>query len=335
MKDGGECGRSESDGHWRGATLPLRALLIVLAATILGACPSDEPVTPDGFRVSVLTSSPRPNNLDRSAVAGLHRIERELQANVYRVHNAEPERRREMIRTQGDLGTDLVFCIGNAFEPVLFSEAASYPESIFVLLPGDARASNVASIGFHLKGAGYIAGVVAANIGQGGPIGVIHGSGPDWLDDLEDGYAAGFRTVKRGTELLEANGPEAPGELAQRGVKVALYTAQSADPSVLTAAKDAGVLLVAADPRALRQASETVFSAVAVDLPEAMVRVARESQEGSIQGRVYLYDLGSGVVQLRMNSLFDRLADEATKDSYLNALDEVTAGIVEIESLGM
>lgn len=313
----------------------VRALIVVASVALLADCRSEPKIEEDFFEVAILTASPRLDTLDRSAVVGLHRIERELQAVARRGHDAEPGQRRELIRDHGEGDADLVFCIGAGFEPVLFSEAASYPGTDFVLVPGDAQGPNVASIAFHVGGAGYIAGVVAAEMAEDNLVGVIQGAGPEWFDDLEDGFVAGFTSIRRNAEVVRGEGPIAAEELAAAGVRVALYSAEVADPAVLEGAKKAGLLLVAADPKALRQEKETVFSAVAVDLPEAMVRVAQEARDGLFEGRVYLFDYGSGVVQLRMSELFDRLASDQAKDAYLTALSEVTAGIVEVESLGM
>ena len=89
------------------------------------------------------------------------------------------------------------------------------------------------------------------------------------------------------------------------------------------------------DPDALAEDPDVVLAAIAVDIPEAMVRVARELVEGTAHRPVYAFDLGSGVVSLRLGPLLAQTPDPSLHEVLEKARAEVTAGIVELESWGM
>jgi hypothetical protein len=92
---------------------------------------------------------------------------------------------------------------------------------------------------------------------------------------------------------------------------------------------------VASDPDSMNVEPEVVIAAVEIDLPEAMLRIAREVRDGTFSGRVFSFDLGSGVLDVALNPDLgeDRLA--VATDALEDARAEVTAGLVEFDGLGL
>jgi hypothetical protein len=132
-----------------------------------------------------------------------------------------------------------------------------------------------------------------------------------------------------------AEGPDGVWRLKSAGIGVALYASDRSDPAVLAAAYNAGILLVVSDPDSMKVEPEVVIAAVEVDLPEAMVRIAREVRDGTFSGRAFSFDLGSGVLDVALNPDLreDRLA--VATDALEDARAEVTAGLVEFDGLGL
>jgi basic membrane lipoprotein Med (substrate-binding protein (PBP1-ABC) superfamily) len=228
----------------------------------------------------------------------------------------------------------LVFCVGPGFERELHSEAPAFPGTRFVLLPGRIHAANVAAIDFMPEGAAYVAGVVAANLREAKAVGVLRGSGGEWLEQLEEGFVLGFQSARPLAELVAVASPEGPWELAAGGAGVALYATDRPEPRVLAMAHDAGLLLVTTEESLLDAEPDLVAATLRVDVAEAMVRVAREALDGSFSGSVYSFDLGSGVLDVELNvSVADANMPEL-RDALERARSEVTAGIVEMEQLG-
>jgi basic membrane lipoprotein Med (substrate-binding protein (PBP1-ABC) superfamily) len=309
---------------------------VVLAVLMVGAvfsCRRAE-IEPDPYTVRLITTLPVTGRWELAAERGLGRIAAELEADVARLRATDTSRRRERLIEAGTGGVDLVFCVGPGFEEVVHSEAPAYPDTKFVILPGRSHAANVAAVEFVPEGAAYVAGVVAANLGEAKTVGVLRGSGGDWLERLEAGFIVGFQSVRSDAEAAAVAPPEGPWELAARGVEVTLYATDRPEPRVLAMAHDAGLLLVSTDENLLEAEPDLVAAAVRVDVAEAMLRVAREAQDGVFAGSVYAFDLGSGVLDVELNESLPDANLPAMRDALDVARSEVTAGIVEMERLG-
>jgi basic membrane lipoprotein Med (substrate-binding protein (PBP1-ABC) superfamily) len=307
-------------------------LAILLIAAFSGCRRAEE--TPDSFTVRLLTSLPVTGRWELAAEEGIGRIAAELGAEVARLRAGGTAQRHERLAEAGVQAVDLVFCVGPGYEVLLHSEAAKHPGTRFVLLPGRTHAANIAAIEFVPEGAAYVAGVVAATLREATAIGVLRGSGGEWLEQLEAGFKVGCRSASPRAEIVTVAPPEGPWELAARGVEVALYATDRPDPGVLAMAHDAGLLLVSTEERLLADEPDLVAATFRVDVAEAMLRVAREVRDGSFSGSVYSFDLGSGVLDIQLNASIPDASRPAMREALELARSEVTAGIVEMEQLG-
>ena len=153
---------------------------------------------------------------------------------------------------------------------------------------------------------------------------------------LEAGYTAGFRSVHPEAQVVAVQGLDGPWQLTAAGVEVALYSTDRVDPQILAAAHDSGLFLVGADPALLDDEPDFVIAAVEVDVAEAMLRIAREVHDLTFRGKVYAFDLGSGVLDVKLNPSFTPPAgDTDFRETLERARSEITAGWVEIEELGI
>jgi basic membrane lipoprotein Med (substrate-binding protein (PBP1-ABC) superfamily) len=287
------------------------------------------------FSVRVLTSRSVSDRWERAAEDGLNRVAKELDANVARISIDEPSHERSLLADQGRAGTDLVFCVGGYSETTLYSVANAFPKTVFVLLPGRVRAANVAGIQFLPEEVGYLAGAVAGSINPDRQLGLLRGEGQPWLEPLEEGYVAGFKSRWRRAKVTVGEGPEGAWELSAAGVLISLYAADQVDPKVLAAAHNAGIRLVVTDPELLEADSETVVAAIKFDVAEAMLRVAREVSDNSFEGRVFAFDLGSGVLDVLINPAMAPDTRAVANEALEEARAEITAGLVEFDGLGL
>jgi basic membrane protein A len=283
----------------------------------------------------MLTSLPLSGRWERSAERGLGQVAAELGATVGRERVLESSDLRSVVIDQGRRGVRLVFCVGPGFESIVFAEAHSYPETVYVLLPGRAHRDNVASIEFVSEGAAYVAGVVSASLSSSTRVGVIRGVGGEWLDEIERGFVAGFRSTGWNRRVTAVGSPNGPWELASDGIDVALYATDRPEREVLAAAHDAGLLLVSVGDDVMEAEPDVVAAAIEVDVAEAMTRIAREVRDGGFDGGVYGFGLGSGVLGVRLNPTLPEAGLPAVRAALEKAKSEVTAGIIELEGLGM
>ena len=152
---------------------------------------------------------------------------------------------------------------------------------------------------------------------------------------VEEGYVAGFRSRWRRAKVRVGEGPDGAWELSSAGVLLSLYAADRTDPEVLAAAHNAGVQLVVTDPELIDVASDTVVAAIDFDVAEAMLRVAREVRDHAFKGRVFAFDLGSGVLDVVINPALAPENRAVAEEALEAARSEITAGLVEFDELGL
>ena len=312
-----------------------RGLGLALAVTLAADCARQAPVPPSRFSVRLVTSATLSGRWECAAERGLGRIASELDADVARLRVVDEAESRARLAELGGAGTDVVFCVGSGLERAVYSEAPDYPETVFILLPGRARQANVAGIDFLSEGVGYLAGAVAAAVAPRRRVGVVRGSGGPWLEAVEEGFAAGFRSRDRRAVVETAAGVDGMSALAEAGVGLALYATDRAEPEVLEVAVRSGMRLVATDPELMAGSPQLVVAAIDVDVAEAMVRVAREVRDGTFVGRVFSFDLGSGVLDVQISRSLLPETRTAAREAMETARAEVTAGLVEIDELGL
>jgi basic membrane lipoprotein Med (substrate-binding protein (PBP1-ABC) superfamily) len=308
---------------------------VVILMLLAAACGQDEQPTDTGFSVRMLTVRTISGRWERAAERGLGRVAAELEADVARIRIDGPADERQLLSDQGLAGASLVFCVGGYSESTLYSVASEYPNTAFVLLPGQARAANVAGIRFLPEEVGYLAGAVAGALAPDGHIGLLRGGGQPWLEPLEEGYVAGFKSRWRRTKISVGEGADGVWQMSSAGVLVSLYATDRSDPELLAAAHNAGVQLVVTDPELIDVAGHTVVAAIDVDVAEAMLRVAREVRDGTFAGRVFAFDLGSGVLDVVLNPELAPDSRAIAVEALEEARAEITAGLVEFDGLGL
>ena len=310
-------------------------LVVAVISAGITACGRDEHSPATVFTVRMLTARTLSGHWERAAERGLGRIGSELDADIARIRIDDPSSDRARLVELAKAGASLVFCVGGYSETTLYSVATAYPKTVFVQLPGRVHAENVAGIRFLPEEAGYLAGAVAGALTPDGRLGLLHGEGQPWLEPLEEGFVAGFKSRWRRPEIATGEGSEGVWELSSAGVLVSLYAADRADPEVLAAAHNAGVQLIATDPELIESEDGTVVAAVDVDVAEAMLRVAREVYDGTFTGRVFAFDLGSGVLDVVVNPELAPDALAVASEALEEARAEITAGLVEFDGLGL
>jgi basic membrane lipoprotein Med (substrate-binding protein (PBP1-ABC) superfamily) len=309
--------------------------IVLLLLLLTTSCGRGKQPSDTVFSVRMLAASKISGRWERAAERGLGRIASELEADVARVPNDGPADERERLVEQGRAGISLVFCVGGCSETTVYSVASEFPNTVFVMLPGRARAENVAGISFLPEEVGYLAGAVAGALNPDGQLGLLRGDGQPWLEPLEEGYVAGFRSRWRRAKVRVGEGPDGAWELSSAGVLLSLYAADRTDPEVLAAAHNAGVQLVVTDPELIDVASDTVVAAIDFDVAEAMLRVTREVRDHAFEGRVFAFDLGSGVLDVVINPALAPEDRAVAEEALEAARAEITAGLVEFDELGL
>lgn len=298
-----------------------RAVLRWLVAGVLVAgCATRE--APASFRVALVTpGSIADAAWNSGAYTGLVQIHDSLGVPVSHVEARTPAEQEEALRTYAIQGYNLVFGHGFEFQGPAERVSIDYPSVVFIITSGERVQGNVAPLIFRLNEASYLAGMVAGGLTKTGTIGFVGGVELPPVRDASEAWVAGARAVnpqvQSRTSYLNnwddaALGREAARALIRVGADMLHHNADAAAIGVFQAAKEApGVYVFGANADQSSLASARVLGSAVIDLPRALLLVAREVQGGTFMPKVESFGLASGVVQYVPNPALDSLVPAA------------------------
>lgn len=266
------------------------------------------------FKVALVTTGPvSDQGWNAGAYKGLLDIRDSLGAHVSNVQTQTPAEIDENFRQYGSQGYDLVFGHGFEYQDPAIRVAPSFPKTAFVTTSGTKTAPNVAGVEFAFSDGAYLAGIVAGAASHSGVIGAIGGTQLPPVVSAFRAFEAGARSVNPRVRVLTAyvgNWEDASAAreqaLAQiaRGADVIFQDADAAGLGVFQAARQAkGVRIIGSNSDQNAVAPEVTLGSVVIDLPRAMMMIARDVRNGTFKGHVYhLGDL-DGVVRWTANPI--------------------------------
>ena len=299
---------------------------VSLALAIVGCGGGDAASGGDGgtndFRVALLTPGPiSDQSWNGGAYAGLQRIRDSLGAQVSHIQTRTPAEFEENFRQYGAQGYDLVFGHGFEFQDAAVRVAPQHPRTVYVTTSGNQVRDNVAGMTFAFEESSYLAGMVAGSVTRSDVIGVVGGTE---LPPVRASFAAfeqGVKAVNADARVLVSYvgnwddvgaGKEQALALIGRGADVVFQNADAAGLGVFQAAREReGVYVVGSNANQNDVAPEVTLGSVVIDLPRALLTVAREVRAGEFQPRVVALGTRDGVVQWVPN---ERLADRVPAD---------------------
>jgi basic membrane lipoprotein Med (substrate-binding protein (PBP1-ABC) superfamily) len=255
------------------------------------------------------------------AYTGLVQIHDSLGVPVSHVEARTPAEQEEALRTYAVQGYNLVFGHGFEFQGPAERVSMDYPSVVFIITSGERVQGNVAPLIFRLSEASYLAGMVAGGLTKTGTIGFVGGVELPPVRDASEAWVAGARAVnpqvQSRTSYLNnwddaALGREAARALIRVGADMLHHNADAAAIGVFQAAKEApGVYVFGANADQSALAPARVVGSAVIDLPRALLLVAREVQGGTFIPKVESFGLASGVVQYVPNPALDSLVPAA------------------------
>lgn len=312
----------------------MRRWLFALVA-ILGC--SSAPKKPTGFRVALVTPGAiTDGSWNEPAYHGLEAIRDSLGVAVSHIEARTPGAQEEALRTYAAQGYDVIFGHGFEFQKPAERVSASYPKPIFVVTAGERAEGRVAPLLFRLEEASFLAGMVAGGLSKTGKIGFVGGIE---LPPVRRGYQGWVQGAKQVNPAIEtsatylnnfddaAAGREAALAMIRRGVDMIHHNADAAAVGAFQAAKEnPGVYLFGANSDQVRLAPERVLGSAVIDIPHALLMVARQAKEGTFVPTAASFGLSSGVVRYAPNPALESLLSPELKARVAAARDSIAAG---------
>jgi basic membrane lipoprotein Med (substrate-binding protein (PBP1-ABC) superfamily) len=330
--------------YGRKRTLTLSTGFHILVATSIIGCGKavDHPQsTSKDFKVALVTTgSVSDQGWNAGAYRGLLRIRDSLGAHISNVQTQTPAEIDENFRQYGSQGYNLVFGHGFEYQDPAIRVAPSFPKTAFVITSGANTAPNVASVQFAFSDGAYLAGIVAGAVSHSGTIGTIGGTQLPPVVSAFRAFQAGARSVNPNVKVLSAyvgnwDDPSAAKEqaLAQiaRGADVIFQNADAAGLGVFQAARQStGVRVIGSNSDQNAVAPEVTLGSVVIDLPRAMLMIARDVKDGTFTGHTYHLGDVEGVVLWRGNPTLSTEISPETQAKLASAKKALDAGQLKI-----
>ena len=260
------------------------------------------------FKVALLTPGPiSDQGWNGSAYAGLMRVKDSLGAQTSHIQTKTPAEFEENFRQYGSSGYALVFGHGFEFQDAASRVAPEFPKTVYVTTGGTAVGPNQAAMSFSFDEPSYLAGILAASMSKSGTVGCIGGTELPPVKSSFVAFAAGVHAVRPDARVLtsyignwEDAGAGKEQALAQigRGVDVIFQNADAAGLGVFQAVKEAkGVFIIGSNANQNAIAPAITLGSVVIDVPHALMVVAREVKAGTFTARVIRLDTKSDVVR--------------------------------------
>lgn len=328
--------RKTSLASWFSTFLTVGALLLPTAcakseADSAGAASAAK----GGMRVALLTPGPvSDQGWNGGAYAGLTRIKDSLGARVSHIQTKTPAEFDENFRLYGEQGYTLVFGHGFEYRDAVQRVGPKFPKTLYVTTSGNKTGPNIAGLEFAFEDGAYLAGIIAGATTKTGILGAIGGQEIPPVSRSFRAFAAGARSINPAVKVIISyvgNWDDASAgkeqALAQigRGADIIFQNADAAGLGVFQAAREAkNVRVFGANSDQNGVAPEVVLGSVVIDLPHALLLVAKEVQTGTFKPRIISLGMKTDVVRLVLNPALRTTIPVAA----LAAVDSVTKQIV-------
>jgi basic membrane protein A len=306
------------------------------AATVsLLACPKAE--SSDEIQVGLITpGSIADAAWNSGAYQGLQQIRDSLGLAISHVEARTPSEQDEALRAYAAQGYDLVFAHGFEFQDPAERVSAQYPKTIFIVTSGRRAKGNVAPLIFRLEEASYLAGMIAGGLTRSDAIGFVGGIKLPPIEAAYEGWVNGAKAINPGVQTRQiylntfddaAAGREAALALIRVGVDMFHHNADAAALGVFQAAKETdGVFVFGSNDDQAHLAPDRVIGSAVIDLPRALLMVAREVKAGTFEPRTEAFGLSSGVIRYVPNPSLESMVHESLRSRVQAAADSIAAG---------
>jgi basic membrane lipoprotein Med (substrate-binding protein (PBP1-ABC) superfamily) len=288
----------------------------LLAVCLVAACGRESSANRDtsktAFKVGLLTPGPiSDQSWNAGAYRGLEQIRDSLGASISHIQTKTPAEFDDNFRQYGSQGYNLVIGHGFEYQDAAKRVAPEFPKTVYLITSGTTPAANVAGIEFGFADASYLAGILAASMTKTNKLGAIGGSEFPPVVESFRAFEKGAHSVNPAISVVtsyignwddvSAGKEQALAQLS-RGIDVIFQNADAAGLGVFQAARERkNAFVIGSNSNQNAVAPEITLGSVVIDLPLALLTIAKEIKGGTFKARVFEMGEASHVVTLVLN----------------------------------
>jgi basic membrane lipoprotein Med (substrate-binding protein (PBP1-ABC) superfamily) len=319
--------------------------LLVALALLSGCSPGGREASDADLRVALLTpGSIRDGGWNQGAYEGLLAIRDQLGAEVAHQETRTPQDFESGFRDFAARGYQLVFGHGFEFQDAASKVAEEFPDTVFVTTSGSTIRPNVAPIVFELEQATYVLGYVGARVSRHAHVGAIGGMQIPPVESTFTAFEAGARAARPDVRLAtsylgswEDVSAAREATLAQiaQGVDVLIHNVDDAAPGFFQAvAESSEVFAFGTNRNQNGRAPNSVLASGTLDIPRALLLVAREVESGQFHARSIRFGLREGVVAIEWNEALQSRIPEPVRAEADALAERIRSGELEVPRAG-
>jgi basic membrane lipoprotein Med (substrate-binding protein (PBP1-ABC) superfamily) len=271
------------------------------------------------------------------------RIRDSLGADVSHMETRTPAEFEEAFRDFARRGFRLVFGHGFEFQDAAARVGADFPNTVFITTSGSTVRPNVSPIVFRLEEGTFLAGMLAGGVTRSGTVGFIGGIKLPPVEGTYLGFAGGVRAIRPDAEVLQsylgnfedvAAAKEHALAQIRRGADVLLHNADAASFGMFQAVREnRGALALGSNRDQNAVAPDVIVASATLDVPHALLLVARLVKDGRFQPGVMFFGIRDGVVDLEVNDLLGDRVPALLRARIAAARDSIVMGTLVVPSV--
>lgn len=320
-------------------------VILLLTALLFTACAKKEeaPAEEKVFKVAMLTSGPvNDGGWNAAAYQGLMDISEKLGFETAYTENVAVADIEAGYIDYASQGFDLIIGHGFEFGDPAVRVGERYPDVKFVAIESNANSNNVASYRMACKEAGYLMGVLAAEMSESGKLGIIGGVEQPSIVQVLEAYKLGAKSVNSEVEVYDvyvgtftdvAKGKEAAMAMIDKGADVLSHCANQAGTGLIKAAEENGLFATGDSYDQNFLAPNTILSSTIYNVPALVLAAATHVKNGTFKGEIIELGTSDGCIDIAPYHELDTTIPEEVKAKINELQKQIIDGTLIVPSI--
>ncbi len=321
----------------------LLVIFLVVAFLFTACAKKKAPAGDNVFKVAMLTSGPvNDGGWNAAAYQGLLDIGEKLGFETSYTENVAVADIEAGYIDYASQGYDLIIGHGFEFGDPAVRVGERYPDTKFVAIESNAHSDNVASYRMACKEAGYLMGVLAAEMSTTGKLGIIGGVEQPSIVQVLEAYKLGAKSVNPdiivydvyiGTFTDVAKGKEATMAMIDKGADVLSHCANQAGTGAIKAAEEKGLFATGDSYDQNFLAPNTILSSTIYNVPALVLAAATHVKNGTFKGEIIELGTSDGCIDIAPYHELDTKIPEEVKTKIENLKKQIIDGSLVVPSV--